>query len=346
MNALSQITPIFGQIHIHIMDPDRIPLAVSALILSIVLGIIVGSITGNANPLFWLVIDNIFGGFGDRLDRINRPKADLMFRGFLVAAIVIFVVLYAGNILKTSMETRSYFRISEVAILTLLLTTAAPWKVLSRLYTALKDKKSAPGDYLALSRSTRTNLSIADDLSVTRVAMGYSARMFDKGLVSPVFWYLIAGLPGAMVYSALACLAWRFGKDGFSKGFGVIPVALEKLMGYIPGLFAGILIALAGLFTPTAGVSRAFLSFLGSKGRATYEQGGFPLSALAWALNVSLGGATQDLTGSAIKAVWVGPEKATAQNDHHHLRRALYISITAHMLLLAGLCGLYLATST
>ncbi len=341
MNELSQITPIFAHFHAQVMAPDRIPFAIVAMVPPALIGLWRGPVWDNANPLLWLWIDRIFGCLGDRLDRTHRPRADLMFRGFLVSAIVIFVMLFLGNMLKTTIETRSYYGLVEVVTLSLLLTSGAVWGLLSRLYKSLKDKKTTAGGYLALSRSARTNLSIADDPTVTRVAMGYSVRAFDKGMVSPVFWYLIAGLPGALVYSSLACLAWRFGKDGFSKGFGVIPLALEHLMGFIPGLFAGILVALAGLFTPTAGVSRAFLSFLGAKGRATYEQGGYPLSALAWTLNISLGGASQDLAGSAIKGVWVGPERATAQNDHNHLRRALYICITAHILFLATLCGAY-----
>ena len=66
------------------------------------------------------------------------------------------------------------------------------------------------------------------------------------------------------------------------------------------------------------------------------------MSILAWALHVSLGGPSQDLSGSAIKADWVGPPGATAQNDYRHLRRAAYILAIAYLLLLAALGGCYL----
>ena len=70
--------------------------------------------------------------------------------------------------------------------------------------------------------------------------------------------------------------------------------------------------------------------------------GGFPLSALAWSLDVSLGGASQDITGSAIKGEWTGPKGATAKIDHKHLRRGIFISVIAHILFIATLCGSYL----
>ena len=114
------------------------------------------------------------------------------------------------------------------------------------------------------------------------------------------------------------------------------------LLGFVPSLYAGALIVLAGVFTPTAKIHKGVVSFFGMENRAGYEQGGYPLSGLAWSLNVALGGASQDLSGSAVKGQWVGPEGATAKNNHKHLRRALYLSVIAHILFLASLCGAYL----
>ena len=341
MNLLSQITTQFATFHAQIMDGDRIPLALAAILLTLVIGLIIGPIAGNANPLLWLIIDKIFGGFGDRLDRTHRAPADLMFRGFIVTAFVLFIALYAGTLAEKIIITNPYYGTLEVVCLSFLITSGAVWFLLLRLYFALEGTVPTEKGYYALSRSTRTNFAISDNLSITRAAMGFSVRSLDKGLVSPVFWYLIAGLPGALIYSCLAALAWRFGKDGFTKGFGTIPLGLEKLMGFIPNLYTGLLIALAGLFTPTAGLTRGVLSFLGHKNRAKYEQGGFPLSALAWSLKVSLGGASQDITGSAIKSVWTGPEGATAKNDYTHLRRTLFIVVIATILFLTTLTSAY-----
>jgi len=115
-------------------------------------------------------------------------------------------------------------------------------------------------------------------------------------------------------------------------------LALERLMGFVPNVFAGILVSCAGLLTPTAGMTRSFIGlFHFTKGVAPYEQGGAPVTAMAWALKVSLGGATQDLDGSAIKRGWAGPDGATAKLEAHHLKRGLYIVVMAHLLLLAAL---------
>ncbi len=333
---------LFLNWHSQIMDPQRIPVAIAAMLLVAVVGMISGPLAGNANSFFCIVFDKAFGRFGDRLNRVERPRSDLIFRGFVLSAFTVFLALLLGEGLADYAVSASIYGVVEIICLSLVITVGSVWFILLRLYFALEKKEIKAGAYYGISVSARTNLSLSDDFGITRTAISYMGRSFDKGLVAPVFWYLLGGLPLAFVYAALAALAWRFGKDGFSKGFGSVPLAMERLMGFVPALFSAALITCAGLFTPTASLSKGVASWLGHKNRAKYEQGGFPLSALAWSLNISLGGASQDITGSAIKSEWTGPEGASARIDHSHLRRALYISLMAHLLFLATLLGAYI----
>jgi adenosylcobinamide-phosphate synthase len=208
------------------------------------------------------------------------------------------------------------------------------------------ERKLPPdGVYYTLARSTRTNLAAGDDYGIARAALSFSAQIFDKGLVAPSIWYFIGGFPALAVYTGLSFLVWRFAKKGFTKGFAAVPLALERLTGFVPSMVSAVFITLAATFTPTAKLHKGIMAWFGSKDRAPYEQGGFPLSALAWSLHVSLGGAVQELSGSAIKGEWVGPKGATAKVDHGHIRRAIYISIIAHILYMAALLGAYMWAS-
>ncbi|MFP4313700.1 MAG: cobalamin biosynthesis protein, partial [Alphaproteobacteria bacterium] len=205
----------------------------------------------------------------------------------------------------------------------------------------LEQNQMAEGAYYGVARTSRVNLNSTDDYGITRIGMALAARSFDKGMVAPVLWYLIAGFSGVFVYAVIAGLAWRFGKDGFTSGFGAVPLALEKLLGFIPSILSAVLMSLASIITPTASIFKSMASWFSH--RAPYEQGGLPLTAMAWTLNVTLGGATQDLNGSSLKNEWVGPKNATAKNDHKHLRRALYINVVAHLLFIAALLGAYIS---
>jgi len=324
------------------MDPARIPFALAASLLVVIGGIIGGGLIPRAVPFYWIVMDGLFGRIGERLDRKHRAPADLMFRGMVFTGLILFITLALAKALTYTVSLSPLYGVSELLFLSLLLSAGSVWHMLWRLYKALERGGQAKGAFYALSRSAHRNLSSGDDMGMTRIAMSYAARSFDKHLVAPVFWYLLLGLPAVMLYSAVSMLAWRYGKDGFTKGFGRIPLALERLMGFVPAYMSSFLITMAGAFTPSAALHRGIGAWLGDRGRAPYEQGGMPLSAMAWSLKVSLGGASQDLSGGAVKGEWVGPEGASAQNDHRHLRRSLLVSVNAYVLFLAVLCGNYL----
>lgn len=332
---------LYSDWHSHIFDPDRIPYALGAMLVTAIIGMISGPLGGNANPFFWYLIDKIFGGLGDRLDRAQRKSSDLMFRGFILMTFTLFFSMLAAEITRRFGMAYPLGGFSQSIVLSLCITSGAVWFALLKLYFALEQKKMGTGAYYAISRSTRMNLATADDHGITRIAMNFTAQSFDKGMVAPVFWYLVGGFPALFAYAALSALCWRFAKQGFTKGFGAVPLAIEKLLGFIPSLYAALLITLASLFTPTAKLHKGIASWMTVKGRTPYEQGGFPLTAMAWALNVTLGGAGQDLQGSAIKSAWAGPEGASAQISHKHLRQAIYISVLAHLLFVGSLLGAY-----
>ena len=318
---------------LQMMSPERFLIAMGAVVFVSVVGVVTGPQYGNANPLYWQFSDKVLGGLGARLDRPHRKGPDLTLRGFVLC---LFGVALAAAVFLLSGGLAAHmplYGLTETLLLSLTMTAGTVWFALLRLYFALKGRKAGTGEYYAIARSAGVNLAVSDDYGITRTGMALAARRFDKGCVAPVVWYLIAGLPGAMIYAALAALAARFGRDGFCKGFGRVPLALEKLLGFVPSALAGLLISLAGLLTPTGGMTRALVALLHGKNRAPYAEGGLPLTAMAYVLAVNLGGPVQSLDGYTLKRVWVGPPGATAQLSAGHLRRALYLSLMAHLLL-------------
>lgn len=327
------------EFHSQIFDPDRLPVAIVAILLVLIVGMFKSPPGGLTTPMAWHLIDKLFGNLGARMDKKDRLKGDIIFRGFLLTAMVLSIFFLFGRFLSALAQEYSYYRITEILILSLCMASGSSVLALGQLYKALNKKSVNQDSYYRIARSTRTNLSKSDDYSITRVAMGMMARTFDKGIVAPVIWYLIFGITGAFVYTALAALSWRFGKDGTSRGFGQVAVALEKLMGFVPNVLAGFFLSVGAAFTPTAGLFSAFYGWFSSKGRASYEEGGYPVTSAAWGLKVSLGGPTQDLDGDVIQRAWAGSPKATAQLESIHLHRVLYVTLIAHIMFIAALLG-------
>lgn len=307
-----------------------------ALLLASIVGAIVGPILHNALPAYWIATDRLLGCFGRRLDKRQRKAADLVLRGFFFTVVVVLISFFAGRSAEIWLETLPGGMVWDALGLAVLMTSGAVWKTL----LALDGERRAKGKarpYLVLARSTGIDLSGADDHGVTREAMTLAVRMLAMGMAAPLFWYWAAGLPAAFVYAGLAATAWHFGKNGFTKGFGIAALKAEALAGCIPALFAAWLVPVAALFTPTGGMVPALAGLLRRSGKSPYAQGGPPVTALAYALDVGLGGPAVDRQGSAMPRAWAGPRTATARLDPRHVRRALYLIVMAHLLLGLGL---------
>ncbi len=335
------LTPdqILEQVSQLMLDPTRLPTAIVAILIVLLAGMIRGALGGNATPFFWHIIDILFGKLGDRMDKPGRIKGDLIFRGFLIVLFGLAISFLIGRAFTYLIVIYPFWSLVEVFALCLVLTSGTIFSGLGSLYKSLNNKQVTQGAYYTIARTTRSDMSRSDDYAITRIGMSMALRFFDKGIVAPIIWFLIGGLPIAFLYAGLSALAWRFGRDGHSHGLGAPALALEKLLGFVPNILSGLLIACAALLTPTAGFTRSLLSVMPFRSGAKYEQGGAPITAASYALAVTLGGATSDLNGHALRNDWVGPATATAQLQAKHLHRVVYLSVMAHLFFIAGLCG-------
>lgn len=325
----------------NIASIDRLNVAIIALIFNALLGWVLGAIGGNANPLFWAVLNKFWGGFARKTYKTNRSVASLHFRGGIVLSLYIFsaaVLAALALILSWQFPVAGF---TEPLLLTFVLCSGAVWGALLKLHKALKGKgKLAGGSYFDLAVSTRTNLNTTDDHGIIRTGIGYIATSFDKGIIAPLFWYLVAGLPAAFLYAGIMAARWAIAKEGFAKGIGHLSLGIEKFFGLVPQMISAIILALAAMLTPSAGVTRSLMGmYSGNGGRAPYAEGGLPLTVLAWGLGVSIGGPIEDSDGSVLKRTWVGSAKSTARAEIHHLRMAIYLDIMAYILTVALLLG-------
>lgn len=322
---------------------DRLFVAAASVTFAFVLGIATGPFRGNARPLFWAVLEGSVGRLGKRLDRPKRGRKDLILRGVVVLALGLLLSAVIGGLARAAAWSIPQIAFAEAFLLSLCLTNGAVLHMMFRLYRAHGSKKSLSGAYHAAACSSSVDMSGMDDFGITRNALGFAARVTAMGLVAPVFWYIVVGLPGAYLYAGLAALSWQLGREGASPFFGRPLRFAEAAVGVVPDWITGSLFALAAAFTPTASIVSAFQGLFTSQGRAPYAQGGVSPSVVAWTLNVSLGGAVIDLDGVKRKREWIGPPGATAQLGAGHLKRGIYLVAVTSLLLAAGLivAGVY-----
>jgi len=331
----------------HIASAQRLNDAIIALLIVSIFGALFGAFSGNANPFLWGVLDRVFGRFTKKTYNVQRSVGALHFRGAIILSLYIFLAAVFAVIAVILEKEFPLAGFTTPLLLTCVLSGGATWSALIKLHHAIRaeDKKGQAGKALPkgsfydIAVSTRTNLNTTDNHGIIRGGIGFVASSFDKGIIAPLFWFLIGGLPAAFIYSGIAAARWGLSKEGFAKGIGHLALSLEWVMGLVPQIISSFIFILAALITPSVGIIRSIAGLFAGNGSAPYAEGGMPLTTLAWGFDVSLGGPVEDIDGSVLKRAWVGPKSSTAKVGIHHLRIAIYLSVIASILTIALLLG-------
>jgi adenosylcobinamide-phosphate synthase len=140
---------------------------------------------------------------------------------------------------------------------------------------------------LIVGRETR----VLDGPGVTRAAVETVAENFVDGFLSPLFWALVLGVPGAVAYKMVNTLDSMVGyKNDTYLLFGRASARLDDAANFIPARLSVPVIAAAAVFVPRASGAAALRTGLLEGRRHKSPNAGFPEAAFAGALGVRLGG--------------------------------------------------------
>lgn len=131
-----------------------------------------------------------------------------------------------------------------------------------------------------------------DEAGVSRAAIESLSENFADGVVAPVFWYLIAGLPGILAYKMLNTADSMIGhKNERFLQFGWASARLDDLANWPAARLSAGFIAVAALLRLGAGAGRRSLSAaLRDSGLHRSPNSGWPEAAMAGALALQLAG--------------------------------------------------------
>jgi adenosylcobinamide-phosphate synthase len=174
---------------------------------------------------------------------------------------------------------------------------------------------------------------------VAAAAIESLAESFCDGVVAPLFWFVVAGLPGLFVYKAVNTADSMIGhREPRWRSFGWASARCDDLLNLIPARLAGVLVALAAMFILKRG--GGWKVMLRDAGKHASPNAGWPEAAIAGALGVRLGGPTW-YDGALSQRPVLGEGRAPEAAD---LARALKVYLVAGaivwlMLALGGLFG-------
>lgn len=124
-----------------------------------------------------------------------------------------------------------------------------------------------------------------DTSAVARAAIESASENLSDGVVAPAFWFLIAGLPGLILYKSINTADSMIGyRTPRYEEFGWAAARLDDLLNLVPSRLTAAMIAL-----PT-GQIRNWSDIAADARRHRSPNAGWPESAMARALNIALAG--------------------------------------------------------
>jgi adenosylcobinamide-phosphate synthase len=197
-----------------------------------------------------------------------------------------------------------------------------------------------------------------DRKGVLKAVIETLAENSSDGVVAPMFYFAIGGLPLAMTYKAVNTLDSMVGyKNDRYRHFGWASARLDDILNFIPARITGILIVaatfLSELFTrPNSSGSANAWKIMRRDGRKhASPNSGVPEAAMAGALGIRLGGPSS-YGGVRIEKPYIGeagPGAIGAMQDDLYLsasvRAILLVRLTSVLGLILALSALHLRSA-
>ena len=237
------------------------------------------------HPVMWI---GALIGWADT--RFNTPDAPMRrWRGTVLVLALIAVTLAVTVPLTLALRVLPFGWLAEAVLATSMLAQ----KELRRAVAAVAGALGCglPEARAAVSHIVGRDTAPLDEAGVARAAVETLAESSSDGVIAPLFWLALLGLPGAAVYKAINTADSMIGhKDTRYAAFGWAAARLDDLLNLVPARLTAMLVALAALVLPGADAGAAIRIALRDAKKHESPNAGWPEAAVAGALGLKLGG--------------------------------------------------------
>ncbi len=228
-----------------------------------------------------------------------------IFRGFLLVVSVLTVVA----ILATSLQ--EFLNIAFPSFLSIILTAfiASMFIAHKMLRDSIEGVLNAEDKHKAIamlvSRDTK-NLSESD---IYKATIETYAENLSDGVVAPLFYLLLFGLSGIIIYKTINTMDSMIGyKNEKYEKFGKVAARLDDIANYIPSRLTALLIMFLAK-------QKELFAFYEDGKKHDSPNAGHPITAMALAIGVKLGGDTSYFGKLKKKATFGKGKKEISKED-------------------------------
>jgi len=277
------------------------------------------------HPVVWLgrVIDWVDHQLNRATDTTSRRKIT----GVAAAAGLFIGALIVGAILQAILLTLPGGPIWLAIAISSLIAQNSLYSHVAAVAVGL-ETSGAEGGRIAVARIVGRDPESLDRAGISRAAIESLAENFSDGIVAPVFWAALLGLPGILAYKAINTADSMIGhKTPRHLQFGWAAARLDDLLNIIPARLSGLLLVLAALVTPATHAEKSLSAMWRDASKHRSPNAGWPEAAMAGALGLALAGPRR-YHDVLVMDHWMG-SGGTPYASATDIRRALRLYVAA-----------------
>jgi adenosylcobinamide-phosphate synthase len=278
--------------------------------------------------------------FDRKLNREIRSEASRRVRGIITVLVLVGGGAALGLAIAQLCRSSPAGAAVEILLIAILVAQRSLFEHVAAVARALAGG-GLPAGRDAVRHIVGRDPASLDVHGVARAAIESLAENFSDGVVAPVFWYLVLGLPGLFAYKMANTLDSMIGhRTPHYRAFGWAAARFDDLANLAPARISGVLIAAAAVFSGSGRPSRAFAIMLRDARKHRSPNAGWPEGAMAGALGLALAGPRR--YGEVVVAdPWVG--EGSVRAAPRDIDRALVIYKNACLILWGLIVGAWLA---
>lgn len=221
---------------------------------------------------------------------------------FMAGAIGVTVLSALAGLIGWIIPHLPFGGLWEILMVAVLLAQKSLSQHVQAVADALRQSTDAGRQAVAMIVGRDTD-GMAED-AIARSAIESAAENFSDGVIAPAFWFLVAGLPGLMVYKMINTADSMIGyRNTRYEQFGKLAARVDDVMNWVPARLTAVIML---------GASRRWDAWRLIRRDAPLHRSpnaGWPEAAMAATLNVALSG-PRAYDGKMREFPWVNGEGA------------------------------------
>ncbi|MGB7432452.1 MAG: adenosylcobinamide-phosphate synthase CbiB [Ahrensia sp.] len=232
-------------------------------------------------------------GWADkRFNDVTRADITREKYGFATIAVLVIVSVVVGWLLSALFAAAGTIgTLTEIVLVAVFLAQKSLAQHVAAVANGLRSDGLA-GGRRAVAMIVGRDPDSLDNAGICRAAIESLAENASDGVVAPAFWYAVFGLPGLLAYKMINTADSMIGHmTPRYQAFGRASARLDDWANWVPARVTAGLIALVGLL-PTTRRSAIDIAEIVLEDAQLHRSpnAGWPESAMAATLNISLGG--------------------------------------------------------